>query len=130
MGTQDPGNEEVTPLLTYLLRAHEDGLALSHRLLMAQGVADEAESEAARAFDRAAARPRDIELADQAVSAARASELAGEREMRAAVEWCWHRARIRGLIQEAQAALSSIPMASGRYEAANWAKNWGCHPSA
>jgi hypothetical protein len=97
----------MDPLLAQLLRAHEEGLILSHTLLLAQSIADETESEAARAFDEAAERPWDEDLADIAVEAGRASELADQRELRVAAEWSAHRARIRRLIDAANAALSS-----------------------
>lgn len=95
-------NPAIFPLVRQLLRAHEDGLALSRTLLVAQGTADEAESEAARAFDRAAARPRDEELAEYAVAAAVASEQASERELQVAAQWSCHCAWIRGLIDQAR----------------------------
>ena len=99
--------QPMDPLLAQLLRAHEEGLALTHRLLLAQGLADETESAAARAFDEAAQSPWDDELADRAVAAAQASELADQRELRAAAQWSAHRARVRELIRVASAALSS-----------------------
>lgn len=81
-------------------------MALSRTLLVAQGTADETESEAARAFDRAAARPWDEELAEYAVAAALASEQASERELQVAAEWSCHRAWTRGLIEQARTLLA------------------------
>jgi hypothetical protein len=107
MGTVPLPIPSIEPLVARLLRAHEEGLVLSQRLLLAQSAADETETEAARAFDLAAAEPWDEELADHAIAAARASELADERELRAAAAWSAHRARIRSLLKEAQGALSS-----------------------
>src|SRR5919106_1307643 len=63
-------NRGTLSLVHQLLLAHEHGLALSRTLLVAQGIADETESEAARAFELAAARPWDEELAECAVAAA------------------------------------------------------------
>jgi hypothetical protein len=87
-------------LVDQLMLAHENGLALSRQLLMAQGIADEAELEAARSFDLAAARPWDEELAEHAVAAAVASEQASEHELETAAQWSAHCARIRALIEE------------------------------
>lgn len=81
-------------------------MALSRTLLVAQGIADETESEAARAFDRAAARPWDEELAKYAVAAALASEQASEYELQVAAEWSCHRAWTRGLIEQARPLLA------------------------
>jgi hypothetical protein len=80
---------------------------LCYELLLAQGIADETESEAVRAFDQAAERPWDDELADYAVEAARASEAADQRELCAAAKWSAHRARTRVLLDAANSALSS-----------------------
>ena len=88
-----------------LLLAHEHGLALSRTLLVAQGIADETESEAARAFELAAARPWDEELAECAVAAAVASEEASERELEVAAQWSCHCAWTKILLKEARALL-------------------------
>jgi hypothetical protein len=87
-------------LVEQLMLAHENGLALSRELLIAQGIADEAEFEAARSFDLAAARPWDEELAEHAVAAAVASEQASEHELETVAQWSAHCARIRALIEE------------------------------
>jgi hypothetical protein len=101
-------------LVRELLRAHEEGLALCRGLMVAQGIADETESEAVQAFDRAAARPWDEELADRAVAAAAASEAASERELELAAQWGCHCAWTRGLIEQARALLSiSEPLCEG-----------------
>jgi hypothetical protein len=92
-------------LVRQLLLTHEDSLALSRRLLVAQGIADETESEAARAFELAAARPWDEELAECAVAAAVASEQASERELEVAAQWSCHCAWTKALLEEARALL-------------------------
>ena len=128
-------------LLHQLVRAHEDGLALSRTLLVAQGIADETEMEADRAFERAAARPWDAELAEYAVAAAAASEQASEYELSIAAQWSCHCARARALIEEAR-ALPPIRMAHPasrrhpptlglrRLRTRKVRKNWGTHPRA
>jgi hypothetical protein len=98
----EPPNPAIAPLLDELLSAHEDGLTLSRKLLLAQGIADETESEAARAFDRAATRPWDEELVEYAVAAAIASEEASERELEVAAQWTSHCARTRCLVEQAR----------------------------
>jgi hypothetical protein len=95
------------PLLTQLIRAHEEELRLTRELLLAQGLADEQEAEAGRAFDQAAACPGDEELADYAVEAGVASDKASERELEAAERWSCHRVWTRGLLEEAQTLISS-----------------------
>jgi hypothetical protein len=96
----EPPSPCLLPLVHHLIRAHEEGVTLSRELLMAQGLADQAELEAARSFDLAAAQPWNVELADRAVAAAVASEQASEREVEAAAGWSAHRARTRALIEE------------------------------
>jgi hypothetical protein len=128
-------------LIHQLVRAHEDGLALSRRLLVAQGIADETEMEADRAFERAAARPWDAELAEYAVAAAVASEHASERELSIAAQWNWHCARARALIEQVRAlppvqdvhgASRRSPQNLGlrRLRTRKVRKNWGTHPRA
>jgi hypothetical protein len=96
----EPSNPIILLVVDRLMSAHENGLALSRELLMAQGLADEAELEAAHSFDLAAARPWDEELTEQAVAAAVASEQASDHELETAAQWSAHCARIRALIEE------------------------------
>jgi hypothetical protein len=94
-------------LVNELLRAQEVGLSLSRALLIAQGIADETESEAAQAFDRAAARPWDQELAEDAIAAALLSEQASKRELEIAAQWSLHGAATRALIEEVRALVAT-----------------------
>lgn len=94
------------------MRAHEDGVTLSRELLIAQGIADQAELEAAHSFDLAATQPGDEELAEEAVAAAVASEQASERELAAAARWSTHCARTRALIEELRKQL----LTAGSYQ--------------
>jgi hypothetical protein len=94
-------------LVHQLLLAHEASLALSRTLLVAQGIADETESEAARAFELAAARPWDEELAERAVAAAVVSEEASKRELEVAAQWSCHCASTKALLEEARTLLPS-----------------------
>jgi hypothetical protein len=104
----EPSNPITLLLVHQLMLAHENGLALSRELLMAQGVADEAELEAVRSFDLAAARPWDEELADHAVAAAVASEQASEHELETAAQWSAHCARMRAQIKELRKQLPIV----------------------
>jgi hypothetical protein len=103
----EPSNPIILPLVQLML-AHDNGLALSRELLMAQGVADEAELEAARSFDLAAARPWDEELAEHAVAAAVASEQASEHELETAAQWSAHCAWMRALVEELRRQLPIV----------------------
>jgi hypothetical protein len=95
----------VHGLVDQLIQAHEDGLRLTRRLLIAQATADETESAAAIAFDRAAARPWDAAVAECAIAAAIASEEAGKRDLEVAAQWSRHRERIRSLLDQARTLL-------------------------
>jgi hypothetical protein len=99
------------PLLEQLIRAHEQELLLTRELLLAQGTADEMESQTTLAFDRAAAHPWDEALADQAVAAALALDTANECELEAAERWNCHRVWTRGLLEEAQTLMDSTRIA-------------------